>query len=1370
MWSRDSAERTSVSIAAAALAFISSLILLVLSYYEHTRSVQPSTLISVYLLPSLVFDAARTRTIWQIGANTEIERVFSASLVVKALLLLLESFDKSQSLIITDQRYGPEETGGFINRSLFFWMNRLIYTGYGRSLSLSDIYQLPHEFKDGSVQLRWQGYWGQGGLYDLCYDQLDLLTEVDTIGSENGKHPLIWSIIQALKWQLLQPILPRLFLIGFTISQPLLLLRIIHFLDASAKGEDDVNTGYGLVGAYGVVFLGVAISTAWYWHNTYQAIIAIRAVLVLAIYNKTIELDSTALSNSAAVTLMSADVERITAGLRTLHETWANVVQVAIASWLLKIQIGQAFIPPLVVPVVVGIITSRIGKAAGRRQTAWMGRVTSNMLGAVKGVKMSGSTERMTSNVKNLRLEELDASAKFRWHQVYSALLAFTPVLISPLLALATYTAITKHRGDSLDPGAVFTALALMTLISQPLSVLFQSVPNLMAAVACFDRIQNFLKSEIRHDYRIAPSPSISEKIPSITERATTSRISVTIGDESASLDTNDCLTVISIQNGSFNWGKDAKPILHNINLKIQVSKLTMIVGPVGSGKTTLLKTFLGEVPSSAGSVKVSPNNISFCDQTPWLTNRTVRENILGFSEFDSSWYSTVLHACALEEDLINFPEGDHSKLGSKGITLSGGQKQRVALARAIYARENLLVVDDILSGLDSSTESLVFARVFGPQGLLRRQGRTVILATHAVHLLPLADHIIVLLDGTVVDQGSFTKLQSKDSYVRSLGIEQPVIKLRLGDFVGSVFAVRDKPETPAMKQLDARDGDFRVWIYYFKAIGNMVTFLFFAFVAIYAFFYIFPLVWIKWWIEASYGNADYAIGKYIGIYALLQFAAMLALAAMVKHSFVTLVVSSGKSIHWKILTTTMRAPMLFFDKTDTGTTLNRFGQDLQIIDSELPMALMNMACSTSIMIGQILLIVNASYYLAISFPLIIVFLYLLQKVYLRTSRQLRMIDLEAKAPLYSHFVESLGGLATIRAFGWQQDVITLASGLLDDSQRPFYLLQCIQRWLTLVLDLFAMGFALILVSLILKFRHSTNSGFTGIALLNLMTLSAILMGVVTVWTQLETSIASVSRVKSFEKETPNENLPGEDFVPPKEWPAKGEIDVATGKALNRISVVIKAGEKIGIVGRTGSGKSSFVLALFRMLEIDSGSITIDGIDISSIPRHIVRSHLNDIPQEAYFLSGTVRQNVDPSGISSSTQIVDALTKVQLWALIEEKGGLDADFDANFLSKGQRQLFCLARAILRPGKIVVLDEATSSVDIKTDELMQRLIRSEFADYTIIAIAHRLNNLVGFDRIMVLDHGKLVECDNPKLLSERSSLFRGLLDTYKTGDD
>ena len=639
---------------------------------------------------------------------------------------------------------------------------------------------------------------------------------------------------------------------------------------------------------------------------------------------------------------------------------------------------------------------------------------------------------------------------------------------------------------------------------------------------------------------------------------------------------------------------------------------------------------------------------------------------------------------------------------------------------------------------------------------------------------MPYADHIIALDNtGRIAEQGTFGQLKEAGGYVQRLATKHKGEEANPDEetLVAQTDPHDDAVAQSAVVELNRPVGDLAVYNYYFSSVGWLRTLLFLILVVMFGVSNGMTQLLLTYWTDAIAMNGNAVNTFYLGIYGLLAGISTLGLMGSAWQYLVNMLPKSAERLHRTLLQTVMSAPLSFFTKTDTGEITNRFSQDMSLVDMEIPYALIDLAISAIIcIVGAVLMCLSAGYFAA-AMPPVILMMWVLQKYYLRTSRQMRILDLEAKTPLYSQFIETLSGLSTIRAFGWTSNFKEKNIVLLDASQKPYYLLFCIQRWLALVLDLMVGCLAILLMIFIVKLRSGISAGYVGLALVNVMNFNESLAYIIKCWTALETSIGAISRLKSFAEQTAPENLPLEIQSVPEHWPMHGAIEFKNVSAsytansdlvIRNLNMAVKSGEKIGICGRSGSGKSSLVTLLFRMLEVTpESSITIDGIDLTTLPRQEVRARLNAIPQEPFFMKGNVRENADPMHEHSDEAVVIALKKVYLWDLVNEKGGLDTAMDAEYFSHGQRQLFCLARAVLRKGKVVVLDEATSSVDTKSDELMQRIIRKEFRDCTILAVAHRLDTIMDFDRIALLSAGELVEFDSPKALLGRASRFKEL---------
>ncbi|EFQ25789.1 ABC transporter transmembrane region [Colletotrichum graminicola M1.001] len=544
---------------------------------------------------------------------------------------------------------------------------------------------------------------------------------------------------------------------------------------------------------------------------------------------------------------------------------------------------------------------------------------------------------------------------------------------------------------------------------------------------------------------------------------------------------------------------------------------------------------------------------------------------------------------------------------GVKGFCLA-------TLARALYAHKPIAVLDDVLSGLDAGTHDIVTTRVFGADGLIRKLGMAAILATHSVSLCAVADQTIILDDqGQIIQQSSSENMDSltpqlagdNDSSV-SLG-DSPPPKISAGETQGS-----------STKRDDSRQvGDLSIYLYYVSSMGWLSFALFGIFVTSNVASSTLQYAWVTLWAQSSDGSQASRLGYWLGLYALFGSPSIMLEAFMLvnipSYMYVVIVPKSAQSLHLTVLRAVVRAPMSFLAKTDTGVLVNRFSQDMQLVDMTLPGALVNASFQlAACFVVAALAIVAVSYFAAV-LPFVVCALFCLQRFYLRTSRQLRLLDLEAKAPLYSHVLESLQGIATIRAYGWTSNHIAKNIAILDRAQKPYYLLLCIQRWLTLVLGLTVAGLAILLTTLGVTLRSRLDAGFLGVALVSMMNIGQSLAALITFRTLLETSLGAISRVKTFSEDTPTEK-PREimDSRMIAGWPSQGSVVIENWSAhynghpvLRNIDISIQAGEKVAICGRTGSGKTSLLLSLLGMAEESTGKIVLDDIDLALVPKDI---------------------------------------------------------------------------------------------------------------------------------------------------------------------
>ena len=1093
--------------------------LLPLSFVEHSRTPRPSVLLEVYLFSTLLLDIAQTRTWWLVAGSKSSRASFASVLTAvaatKVVIILMEALPKSRWMGWNAKDHSPEETTGVWGLSVYSWLNRLFGQGYREVLAISNLYPL-----DADMRAK------------VLYPKLQ--RQLETMKYKGKRLGLARALVRAIAVPLLLPMAPRLALLGFTYSQPFFVKAVLEHLQSPDDGTKR-RKGYGLIGAAVLIYGGIAISDSLHQYFMQRALYMARGCLCSAIYRKTTQAKDTAADDKAALTLMSTDVEKIVTGFRTLHDWWAGIIAVGLGCWLLQRQLGTAFAAPVVTVVVCAAITSFVSTFIAKSQAAWMAQIqkrvglTANSIANMKGYKISGLVEPVVKQIQALRMTEIHAGNRFRSIVMISAVLAHAPQTLGPLFTFAV-------ASKQLDTTAVYTSMSYILLLTNPLIFLLQTISAIVAAFTCMARIQKFLDDDPRHDFRKFVA-SFAEG----NENEEPSRRKSRQGEKGH--------VAIRVSNGVFGYSRD-KMVLKDINISVPAAALTLVVGPVASGKTTLCKALLGEIAVAEGEVAVSgfPKRTAYCDQTPFLLNATLAENIIGHEAFDQTRYGAVVSACQLEADIALFPNGHETRIGSNGIVLSGGQRQRVALARALYLPEcPLLIFDDILSGLDNDTAAEVYRRVFGPSGLIRQRSATAVLCTHSVRHLPTADHIVALSDGRVVEEGSFDDLMMNASYVTSLGIKSgeadETYEGSSPEVVEQKTVLQPRSTTEALSNtLDkARQmGDWKTYRLYFRLINPFLTATIVIVGALYGFGDNFGNIWLGLWTNNRYSRTN---AFYLGIYGLLKCTQLLSIAFVGLAICVTVVTAVGGKLHKTALDTVAKAPLRFFTSTDSGVVTNLFSQDLTLVDGELQITKVNLALMLFDILGMAGVIAAASPYLCASYPGLVLVLYMIQKFYLRTSRQMRLLDLEAKSPLYTHFFDTIRGVATLRAFGWTLKDVEKNERLLDTSQRPAYLLVMIQQWLGLVLHLVVLGLATVLVSLATQL--STSAGFTGASLVTLIHFGEALSVTIQCYTQLETSIGAVARLNAFSEQVAPEDLEGEDCVPPSNWPDRGRISIS---------------------------------------------------------------------------------------------------------------------------------------------------------------------------------------------------------------------------------
>ncbi|KAI5206442.1 putative ABC transporter [Aureobasidium subglaciale] len=1353
LWTTRIASATSATVSAACLGLFVSLAVAVLSSQSHVRSLRPSSLLSVYLLFSSLFDAAQVRTLFTSYADRVVPSLMSVSIALKLVLLTIECRNKRPWLYPQYKTLPPEATAGIVSRSILWWLNPLFLDGMRTLFNQDQLYAIDPDLESRNI----------GYKLDRTFERecLKSLSNSDSSAAPSS----IWSLPRACfrcLWTSIAAMIPtRLALVGFTYGQTFLFTRAINYL-SQQKDATDKNIGYGLIAATFIIYVGIAVSTALYQQQISRIMTKLRGALISMVYNRILVISDGASRDGAALTLISSDVDIIIRVLGELNESWARLIVVAVGIGLLSRQVGAVCVVPILLTVVStqaqGWVSKRIGSRRKDWNTATQKRVntTAAVLGSIQSVKMSGLMNQASTLLHSMRLSELKMLALLSRFIIGLNAIAVIPSIWSPVLTFVVYAIKARIDGSAgLEISQAFTSMALLNLVTTPTAKLLTIMPLWAQALGCFERLQTYFELPI-HDPRSLSSASNSD----IRDTGIEMTPLQPLGTQTNAIMCTGMDVTLST---------GGPTILRDITFEAKPGSLTVITGPTGSGKTTLLKTLLGETHLLKGQISISSRSLSYCSQIPWMTNTTIREFIAG-PTFDvrpniHSWYKLVVYACDLAKDIANMPDGDDTRLGSKGVSLSGGQRARLALARAVYARKDTIILDDVFSALDANTEEAINSRLLGRRGLLRELGTTVVLVTHSQKATVAADHVLTLSqDGRIAYQGSPSQLLETGLYVQS---DEPRV-----DNVGAEVVPTPKisaPRGPSAEDkadLARRTGDWSIYKFYFGNFHKRYLAMFAACSVGAAFSSRFSQILLKWWTADEGSN----LSIYLSIYTLLALAETCFSNLNMWVVFLKMIPDSAINMHRTLLATVAGAASSVFYQTDSGVILNRFAQDMNLVLGALPTSLIatgNTLCET---IASLAMISTGASYMGITIPFVVIAIFLIQKVYLHTSRQLRLIEIEARSPIYSHFLETLDGVVTIRAFGWEEDAKEAHLKLLDVAQSPYYLLSCIQRWLKLVLDLIVAALAVIVVALAVSRRGTTSVGLLGVALTNVLGFSQSLTRLVTEWTTLETSLGAISRVRSFAASTEQETSP-ENITTIADAATHGEVVFSGAYAkytdepgsydLDDINFKIPPGTKVAICGRTGSGKSSLMLALFRLLPLRHGSVYIDGIDIKNMDPNLVRRSIIAIPQQPFLLPGTMRENLDPDSQFSDTDLNSALTKVRLLDLVNERGGLDADIDQQTLSQGQAQLLCLARALLRKSKLVVLDEATSSLDSETDTLIREVLHAEFADCTVISIAHRAATITEADMVIMMDAGRVSATGRPSELSDSNGHFREL---------
>ncbi|KAK9311885.1 P-loop containing nucleoside triphosphate hydrolase protein [Lipomyces starkeyi] len=1353
-----------------------------LHYSEHFRARVPSATVLVFWFLSVLMGVLRFYS--QIQMRTWVKSKMSFAAFTVSVLATIAQFCVTTLIPIPPSQYeslsgvidtSPESSANIFSRLTFSYLTALMKLGYENYLTEDSLPELPA----GSCTRK------------TC-------EEFEVAWQAEKKRPL-----PSLPHALFRCFgVPYLIGVVFKLSSdvlaftlPNLLRQLILFVN-SYNSDKPVPISGGIIIAIGMFLCSFlqSLLQQQYMQRFLRMGMHMKSSLTSSIYRKALILSidgRSAKSTGDILNLMSVDVQRLLDITQSGQALWSGPFQILLCLYNLHALVGNSMWAGVTVTLCAISLNAYIARRLrGLQKTQMMvkdkrTRLTSELLTSIKSIKLYAWEDSFITRLNEIRNDR--ELANLRKKGIYSAIANFIGSCAPFFVSCSTFALFIWTTNRPLSTDLVFPALALFNLLSNPLAQIPTVITQLVEASVSASRLGDFL--------------TLSEQQADAVTRLDAA--------------TEASQPAVTISNGNFTWdeiGNDP-PALRNISFVVRKGQLACIIGGVGSAKSAMLQAILGDLHRVSGSVTVR-GQIAYCAQVPWIMNATVKENILFGKRFDAGFYEKTVHACALLEDFDALPYGDKTIVGEKGISLSGGQKARLALARAVYTRADVYILDDPLSAVDQHVGRHLIDNVLGRQGLLA--GKTKIMATNAISVLSQADSITLLREGEVIETGLCEEVMDKPNseiyqLIKMFGNEQPEIGEKTEDEKDPLAKTNDDEDNfehhagnkvdhslrrastasfnvPAQVDANrisgqikehAEKGQVKLSVYkdYLQA-ANVYMVLLFVFLMIASnSMSVGGNVWLKHWSDINTQNGSNPdTGRYLGIYLIFGVTAAFLTLFYTVVLWIFCSIEAAKKLHDQMLLHVIRSPMSFFDTTPIGRVVNRFTTDIDRVDEALPRVFTGFFSVIFNVMSSLLVIcfVNPPFLLFIV-PLAVLYVYY-QKFYLRTSRELKRLESVSRSPLYAHFQESLNGVSTIRAYSQIRRFNWINEYHIDFNNKAYYPSMIARRWLSMRLDFLGsvVIFLTALLSVLAIASGRLSSGLIGLTMSYSFQVTSALSGIVRMTAQVEISTVSVERILEYCRLPCEAPEVIENNRPPADWPAEGSVqfhDYSTryrtglDLVLKGINLHIKPGEKVGVVGRTGAGKSSLTLGLFRMIEPVGGFISIDGMNTSKLGLKDLRQRLSIIPQDSQAFEGTVRENLDPSSKYTDAELWHVLELSHLKIHIQ---GMDGRLDAkvneggsNF-SVGQRQLMSLARALLTPSKVLVLDEATAAVDVETDQIVQETIRKEFKDRTILTVAHRLNTIIDSDRIVVLAAGKVMEFDAPeKLLGNKRSLFYAL---------
>ncbi|KZW01954.1 multidrug resistance-associated ABC transporter [Exidia glandulosa HHB12029] len=1331
----------------------------------------------------------------------------------------------------------PEASASLFSHLTFGWITPVLKVGYSRTLEKDDLWQLDEKRRASHVadelafaydrarhrsQLKRESKMSK----DQQLAAVEGAIEPDTKALDSSNQfDLLRALHSVYFWQFWASGFLSLLADGVMISSPLLTKEFLSYLTAaymdahypgSVPSPPSLQYGMGLAAALaGAQFLSTVCATQAGQISLKMSMSA-TAALNAVIFRKTLRMSPRARvehSKGQITTLFSEDSEMLIGAAEEFHTFWVAPIQLGIGIYLLYFMLGSAGMLGMLVVLLSfpaqGIILSLAYSSmlANMKATDARTKLMQEVLNGVRSIKIYAWERFFEGKIGVLRNNELKLLR--RVSIAIASLIALNSVL--PVASNTVSFVVYSITGHTLTPAVVFGALQIFGMIRQPLVTIPGALTQVVQARINLQRIAKFLNSEenaapFAVDETLDNAVNIDadftwEEQPKTEDESKAKDVPAPPSDTAQNEDTKkaeeaqssaaDGADAPESSGTSTPTPKPAPFALSNLKISVPKGSFVAIVGRVGSGKSSLMEALAGEMRKTRGEVTLG-GSVAYAPQTPWIVNATVKDNVVFGEELDDERYGRCLRACALDQDIETLSHKDNTEIGERGITLSGGQKARVSLARTAYSQADIVLLDDPLSAVDAHVGKHILKSCLlsGPLS-----DRTRILSTHALHVLPFVDYIYVLERGTVAEQGTYKDLrESGGAFARLVeehgskveDVEKHADELEeVSDDSESKLNKEEKAPAPLMQDEDQEEGQVPWSTYqeFFTAAGSriylpLVLLLATAFRAA----MLANTLFLGWW--SSQRFPDWTQKDYIVVYTGLGVAVGLTSGLSVL-GWMLLAIRASKKLFTFALDHVLRSPVTFFDTTPMGRIVSRLTKDVRNLDFALGNKL-------SMVVNVVLNVITTLGLVIYMFPVLAPGIIPLAVIYVgffffyrRTSVTIKRLASTLRSATYIAYNEPLSGLSTVRATRQEKRFIRKTEDAIDLCNRANYVSLTMAQWLQFRLSLLGTLITLGLAVYAVTKRKSENPSDTAVVLTYVLSITGVLAQSISAFVSVEQDMVAVQRILRYTR-LPVEGEGMTLHEPPASWPQEGavefkNVDLAYREGLpdvlRDVTFQVKPGEKVGICGRTGAGKSSLMQALLRTFEIKRGTIIVDDQDLGLLDIEELRSRLGVIPQDSIFL-GTVRECIDPQSTRTDAELLQILQHAHLVpasgadATAEAKFALDASIgdDGSGISAGEKQQLALCRVLVKRSKIVILDEATSNVDLETDAKLQQTIRTELASSTLLTIAHRLKTIVAYDRVLVMDKGEVAEFDAPLALFDKGGIFRNLCDEASISRD